>query len=388
MKKYIIILLTLFLIFTGKVYATTTYTCDKTVKQGENITCKVTFDTEDAVLEASNKLKISSVNASMYEKLGDSKIIFKSSGTVTFTPLDNTVGTYSFSLLDEEGNKLGDNISTTVIEEKKSTNNYIKTIKINNEELVGFEKNKQNYTYTVDSSVTKADIKVETEDEKANVHITGPDELKEGDNKYTIEVTSENGDTRSYYITITMEKSSNTKIKSIEIKNYELNFDGVSKTYYLKIKEKDTKLKIDIELEDEKSTYEIDGNESLKNGSVIKIKVIAEDKEEDTYRIIIEKEVKKEKKNIIPFIIGGIFIVVVIVIIIIMIKKKNNKNKPTKEEKNIIEEDKTKVYSDTEPTKEVILNEIDNDEDELTKTLVFDKDLNVDKSIDDEFNNL
>lgn len=387
MKKYIILFLVLFLLFMGNVKATT-YSCDKRVDKGQNITCKITFDTDAVVLEASSKLKISNINASDYEKLSDTKIKFKSSGNVVFTPLDTTVSTYSFSLLDEEGNKISESITTSVIEEKKSNNNYLQSIKINSVELTGFEKNKQNYTYTVDSSVIKPDIKAITEDEKASVNISGPDELEEGDNKYTIEVTSESGDTRSYYLTIVMEVSSNTNINNIIVKGYELNFDGISKTYHLKIKEKTEKLNITLELEDEKSTYEITGNSNLKDGSVIKIKVTAEDKTEETYRIIIEKIQKKEKQSIVPFIIAGILLIAIIIVTITIIKKKHNSNKPKKEEKEAIKEDKTLIFDDNEPTKEAEVPVIDNDEDELTKTLVFDKDLTVDQSIDDELNKL
>jgi len=128
--------------------------------------------------------------------------------------------------------------------------------------------------------------------DKAKVNITGNDELSVGDNIFKINVEAENGKITVYTITVIRknqgeEISSNNNIKSITIKNNSIDFKSNVYRYTVKTNEKE--LNLNIVLEDKNATYKITGNENLKNGSEIKIKVTAENGEEKTYTLVIKK---------------------------------------------------------------------------------------------------
>lgn len=243
--------------------------------------------------------------------------------------------------------------TTTTTTKAKSDNNYLASIKVNNEEIKDFTKNTTKYFIEVENDVKKANIEAETEDSKSSVKIDGPKELEIGDNEYTIAVTSESNSTKFYKVIITRldkEASSNTAIKSIKIKGYRLNFDKNSRTFHLNIKPEDTELDITVKLKDKNASYDIEGNDDLKDGSVIRIKVTAEDDSTSTYRIIISKK----QKSIIPLIIAAgasLLIIIIVIVIVLVIKKKKNKdnsddNDTKKEEKEEIKKPEKRDYSE------------------------------------------
>ena len=128
--------------------------------------------------------------------------------------------------------------------------------------------------------------------EKAKVTINGNDNLSVGDNVFKINVEAENGKVTTYTITIIRKKqgeeiSNNNNIKSITIKNHSIDFKSNVYKYTVKANEKE--LDLTITLDDENATYKITGNNDLKNGSEIKIKVTAENGEEKTYTLVIKK---------------------------------------------------------------------------------------------------
>ena len=128
--------------------------------------------------------------------------------------------------------------------------------------------------------------------EKAKVTINGNDNLSVGDNVFKINVEAENGKVTIYTINIVRKKqgekiSNNNSIKSITIKNHSIDFKSNVYKYTVKANEKE--LDLTITLDDENATYKIFGNENLKNGSEIKIKVTAENGEEKTYTLVIKK---------------------------------------------------------------------------------------------------
>lgn len=285
--------------------------------------------------------------------------------------------------------------TTTTTTKTKSDNNYLSSIKIDNKEIDDFSKTTTKYFVEVDYKTKKISLKAEAEDEKAEVKIDGPNALEVGDNEYSIAVTSESNSTKYYKVIVTRledEKKSSTEIKSIKIKGYRLNFDKTSKTFHLNIKPEDSELDITVKLKDKNASYEIEDNDDLKDGSVIKIIVTAEDETTDTYRIIISKK----ETNMIPIIIASITLVLIAIVVIIIIlnkkNKKNNKNKNKKEEESkITKEDAIERLTDTDNEKtiempvikpsegyEVSIEEddtdyvpYDNDEEEQTRILSY-----------------
>jgi hypothetical protein len=141
-------------------------------------------------------------------------------------------------------------------------------------------------------------------------------------------VTSEKGNTLQYVLVIKRKaevKSEDTKLKKLKIKNVDssISFDMDVTSYDLHLPKKVSTLDLEVEVNDPKSTYEIIGNENLKNNSRVQIKVTAENGKVGTYSIFIQKD----STNYMPFIIGTlIFLCLVgIGVFIYLLKKKKEK---------------------------------------------------------------
>lgn len=146
-----------------------------------------------------------------------------------------------------------------------------------------------------------------------------------------------------------IEKSNNNFIKSLEIKDYTIEFDKYINNYRITIDENINNLDIKFSLEDEKATYKITGADNLKeNNYTVSIEVTSESGEKNVYTItskinnttinnnknIIEKE---ENTEIIPkdtkkikikkehIIIAILSIILITIIITIINNKSNNK---------------------------------------------------------------
>lgn len=355
--------------------------CPKTAEVGKPFTCKVTTD---QTVYIASELRVYKGSTMMSEN-----------GNIEFKASEEKE--YDIGVISEDGMNTFDTATvnvkavttskttTTTTTKAKSDNNYLSSITVDGIELKDFSKTKTKYFIELDNDVTRANISAEAEDNNAKVEIDGPKTLEVGDNEFTISVTSESNTTKFYKVIVTRkeeEKEAITDISNIKIKGYKLNFDKSSKTFYLKINKETTKLDIEVTLKDENANYDIEGNEDLKAGSVIKIIVTAENKDTDTYRIIIEKN----ESSILPIVIGICALLVIIgVIIFIVIKKKKNNNKKDNKNANKITEkiEEPKKSYDEEKTIEmpsISQNEVeeveeaipvDNDEEEPTRMLSY-----------------
>lgn len=84
---------------------------------------------------------------------------------------------------------------------EKSSNNYLATLSVDDYRIVPeFDKEKEDFKIEENIKNDKIKINAKAEDEKATVKGAGTVELKKGENKIKIDVTAENGNTRSYYI--------------------------------------------------------------------------------------------------------------------------------------------------------------------------------------------
>lgn len=86
----------------------------------------------------------------------------------------------------------------------KSSNNYLKELKIENIEFE-FDKDKFEYNIVVKSNIQIISIVAQAEDKKAIVNGTGEKAIKDGNNKFVIEVIAENGTKNEYIINIFKE---------------------------------------------------------------------------------------------------------------------------------------------------------------------------------------
>ena len=376
-KLFIIFILSLFS-FLLKVDAASSITCsDKNIEVGDTFTCTIKTDEQITV---KSSFKIEKTDG---KEKNTKEVIFKEDGSITYKA--ESKGTYKIIISNDT---FESNTTVTVIDKtttkkttttkKKSDNNNLKSISINNIELKDFNKDILVYSLTVENEVEKLDVKAVKEDNFANVSYNMPNYLEVGENEISIKVTAEDDTTRIYKIIVTRKReiSSNANLKLLNIKGYNLKFDGASKTYHLKINYEDKKLDIECLTEDENATYEITGNDNLKNGSVIKINVTAENKETQIYRIIISKE-KEEKQSIIPVIIFSIVIVVILIIVFVVLKinkNKKDKNNNSSSKKIEVEEEleKTKTYDENE------INVTEENEDLEKTKIIFDNKKNED----------
>ena len=222
-------------------------------------------------------------------------------------------------------------------EDDRSSNNYLKSLNVSSGDFE-FNKKTQNYSFTVQNEVTSIRVFAVAEDEKSKVSGAQTYNLKEGLNKINIVVTAENKQTRTYTLQVTrivknINKEVNNKLKSLEISNYQINFDPETTIYNLTI-ENESSLDIIPNVQDSTSSVVVNGNENLKDGSVIKLIVTAVDGSTKEYIINISKneEIKNDDKiddnNVVKVnknrklqIIVGVssFLIIVVVVILFSI---------------------------------------------------------------------
>lgn len=222
-------------------------------------------------------------------------------------------------------------------EDDRSSNNYLKSLNVSSGDFE-FNKKTLNYSFTVQNEVTSIKVFAIAEDEKSKVSGAQTYNLKEGLNKINIVVTAENKQTRTYTLQVTrivknINKEVNNKLKSLEISNYQINFDPETTIYNLTI-ENESSLDIIPKVQDSTSSVVVNGNENLKDGSVIKLIVTAVDGSTKEYIINISKneEIKNDDKiddnNVVKVnknrklqIIVGVssFLIIVVVVILFSI---------------------------------------------------------------------
>lgn len=111
------------------------------------------------------------------------------------------------------------NTPSTKSEAKKSSNNYIKNLKIKNYNI-DFTKEKDYYDVEVEDGVNELEVIVELEDKNAKYDILGAENLKDNDYKVLIEVTSEDGQKRTYTLKVNIaykDSSNNNCDESVQL---------------------------------------------------------------------------------------------------------------------------------------------------------------------------
>ena len=191
-----------------------------------------------------------------------------------------------------------------------------------NQKDISLKKNQYYYKVTLDNQEENLVVKTIPLYDTTKVDVLGESQLKVGSNEVRIVTTSESGIKNIYLVNVVRKKkqSHDSKLKSIVIKNYYLPFSSNRYQYQLSIKE-ESQLDIQLVLNDQASHYKIYGNKNLKNNSVIKIVVWAEDKSTSTYQIKILKENKNlsvkffnENSKLLPLIAFVLCIILVLVI--------------------------------------------------------------------------
>lgn len=212
---------------------------------------------------------------------------------------------------------------------QKNNDATLKNIELSNG-TIEFSNDKDTYDVSVGYDIPSIEVKGILNDNKASVKLEGDTNLKEGENIIKLIVTAEDGTTtKTYTLNIKRENkilSKNNNIKKLTINNYDINFNKNKKEYDLIINNEDN-LTINVELEDEFAKYDILGNKKLKNKSVIKIKVTAEDNSVKEYKINIIKEVNKTKELKLALTLSIILNSIIIVLLIFIVIRLNNNHK-------------------------------------------------------------
>lgn len=265
-------------------------------------------------------------------------------------------------------------------EDDRNTNNNLKEVIINSGKIkLNLSKTKVNYTIKTYKLKT-LEVDAIAVDAKALVKVDIPKEIVVGDNVVTITVTSENGEEKVYTITFAnSDKTIDTKLKTLYIKGYEIDFDKNTMVYQI-VYNKKYKKGLDIravtvagdDLVEYKLFYngtEItdDTNIELKPGDKYEIKVIpigmeeGDESDSSTYTIIILKD-----KRVSFFLVLEILIIAVLItLIVIQVVKRNKrrKNNISKEESEVTTISDKKVEKEVGKTKVISpeeLNKINN----------------------------
>lgn len=237
----------------------------------------------------------------------------------------------------EELEKAKEQKNSTQVE-VKSTNNYLKNLEVTGYKITPeFDKQTINYEITNEVDEDYIEINAQVDDEKATISGAGKVALNSGENNLKIEVTSESGTVRTYFIKVVKKVQENLRLTNLKLKakNMEImlepEFDAETFEYYCNIENEISKVNIEANSSDKNAKIEIEGNEDLKPGmNQILISVSSNDGKKVTYRInayIKENSNNystKDYKNIIIIVMG---IIIVVLVGIVLKKKKIVKRK-------------------------------------------------------------
>lgn len=235
-------------------------------------------------------------------------------------------------------------------EDTTTTSNYLKDIIINGGEVpIDFDKLVLDYTIKT-YKLEKLEIEATAEDSTSTVNINKPNQLIIGENKVQITVKSQNGKEQIYTITIVNSDTKiDTKLKNLSVKGLSIDFDPNKLDYEIVYtKEMKDGLKIYATTVSKDAKIEIIGNEDLKAGSKVQIKVTAEDGSETIYTITLVKDTRVNFFMILEILI----IIVLIILIIIQVIKRKKKNNKEETKKQAVQKKETQNLNDS-PTMEM-----------------------------------
>ena len=181
--------------------------------------------------------------------------------------------------------------TTTTTLPQISSNNNIKSIKINGQD-VRYKQDKSEYSVKLPYDMTDIEFTVELESKRATYQVIGNTNMPNEDTVVKVIVTAENGDTREVNFNITRYsvETSDCTLANIFIEDYSIEFSKNKYDYTLTLPKNVKSLDmVVVPTQEQSATYEIRGNENLKNKSVIDIVVLSADGSEGNYQIKIRK---------------------------------------------------------------------------------------------------
>ena len=161
------------------------------------------------------ELKFENQSSSFSGKLTNIKISIDNGTGITASDLDlvvNSSSTDSDSNKDNSSNNNNNNSNNTV----KDSDASLKDLKVNGVSFSSsFSSGK--YEYSAETNASEVTIEAAANSSKATVSGTGKKTLKDGDNKFEITVTAENGNRSKYTIIVTKtDKVTDTSVTTTE----------------------------------------------------------------------------------------------------------------------------------------------------------------------------
>ena len=240
--------------------------------------CSIDFNSSTTSYYVTVKDTITSIDIT--SELTDDKSSYVSGFGNRKVELSPGVNTILIKVIAENGDIK--TYSIYVTRDNKSSINTLKFLQLSGCSI-DFNSSTTSYYVTVKDTITNIDITSELTDDKSS-YVSGfgnrKVELSPGVNTIFVKVMAENGDIKTYSIYVTRELTENellktTDILKLNIKNYNIEFSNDILEYFIEIENED-KLDISLTLLNEKANYEILNNENLQDGSIIIIKITAE----------------------------------------------------------------------------------------------------------------
>jgi len=194
-------------------------------------------------------------------------------------------------------------------EDNRSKVNTLKSLSITNGKIQ-FDSNKTYYKVNVGQDVIDVTINSELTDAKSS-YVDGFGNRKvnlvHGKNEILVKVKAENESVKTYTIDVFKELPNDELKKSASIMEIESDGNNIIEnddgTYTVEVNKNVDKIDFSVDLINDNATYEIIGNENIKDGDIITIKVTSEDKSTvKEYSILVKmsdntEEVTKEEKE-------------------------------------------------------------------------------------------
>ena len=131
------------------------------------------------------------------------KAIAKGSGSITVKSVGVLAWSNKASMSVSKGSKSITVITQADLEASYSKNNNLKALSVSGYTITPtFNKDVTKYTVDVGSNTEKITINATKDDSKASLSGTGTHEVSEGENKFNITVTAENGSTKTYTLIV------------------------------------------------------------------------------------------------------------------------------------------------------------------------------------------
>ncbi len=187
---------------------------------------------------------------------------------------------------------------TIHVEREKGYNNYLQSLTVSSGVIYPltpkFSKLVNDYVATVPYTASKVKLDAVAEDITTTISGTGQKELKVGTNTFSITTTAKTGETLTYNVVITREKSTRLHLKQLDIHNATRveDFHKDRFTYTVEADASVSQLNMTIVPELEDVTYRVIGNNNLKTGTNT-VMIVLESKDKTvttTYKLTVNKK--------------------------------------------------------------------------------------------------